>query len=100
MDGRGRALDNIFIERLWRSVKYEDLYLQDYASVPELEDGLGGTSISTTMSGRIRVCSIGRQRKSISCERGSPSARARGDDGVWAGEEPRHHTHASEGTVY
>jgi len=42
MDGRGRALDNIFIERLWRSVKNEDLYLQDYASVPELEDGLGG----------------------------------------------------------
>ncbi len=42
MDGRGRALDNIFIERLWRSVKYEDLYLKDYASVPELEDGLDG----------------------------------------------------------
>ncbi len=41
MDGKGRALDNILVERLWRSVKYEDLYLKDYASVPELEDGLG-----------------------------------------------------------
>jgi putative transposase len=41
MDGRGRALDNIFIERLWRSVKYEDVYLKDYASVPELDTGLG-----------------------------------------------------------
>lgn len=40
MDGRGRALDNAFIERLWRSVKYEDLYLRDYATVPEVEQGL------------------------------------------------------------
>lgn len=40
MDGRGRALDNIFIERLWRTVKYEHVYLMDYASVPELEAGL------------------------------------------------------------
>jgi putative transposase len=40
MDGRGRALDNIFVERLWRSVKYEDIYLKDYASVAELEVGL------------------------------------------------------------
>jgi putative transposase len=40
MDGRGRAVDNIFIERLWRSVKYEDIYLKDYASVPELDAGL------------------------------------------------------------
>jgi putative transposase len=30
MDGRGRAPDNVFIERLWRSVKYEDIYLRDY----------------------------------------------------------------------
>jgi putative transposase len=40
MDGRGRALDNIFIERLWRSVKYEDIYLNDYGSVPQLDAGL------------------------------------------------------------
>lgn len=40
MDGRGRALDNVFIERLWRSVKYEDIYLKDYASVDEVYDGL------------------------------------------------------------
>jgi hypothetical protein len=37
MDGRGRALDNIFIERFWRSLKYEDIYLRDYATVPDLE---------------------------------------------------------------
>ena len=40
MDGRGRALDNIFVERLWRSVKYEDIYLKRYASLPELLLGL------------------------------------------------------------
>lgn len=34
-DGRGRALDNIFVERLWRSVKYEEVYLKDYQTVPE-----------------------------------------------------------------
>jgi len=41
MDGRGRALDNIFVERLWRSVKYEDVYLKDYASMRQAVDGLG-----------------------------------------------------------
>ena len=40
MDGRGRALDNIFVERLWRSVTYEDIYLKDYATVPALAEGL------------------------------------------------------------
>lgn len=40
MDGRGRYLDNIFIERLWRSVKYENIYIYRYESVPELESGL------------------------------------------------------------
>lgn len=40
MDGRGRALDNVFIERLWRSVKYEDIYLRDYADPDEVHDGL------------------------------------------------------------
>ena len=35
MDGRGRALDNIFVERLWRTVKYEEVYLKSYESVPE-----------------------------------------------------------------
>lgn len=39
-DGRGRAMDNIFVERLWRSVKYEEVYLKDYANVPEAINGL------------------------------------------------------------
>jgi len=40
MDGRGRALDNIFVERLWRSVKHEDVYLNGYATLPDLLLGL------------------------------------------------------------
>ena len=40
MDGRGRAFDNIFVERLWRTVKYEDIYIKGYSSVPALETGL------------------------------------------------------------
>jgi putative transposase len=40
MDGRGRCLDNIFVERFWRSLKYEDIYLKGYCSVPELTLGL------------------------------------------------------------
>jgi putative transposase len=41
MDGRGRCLDNVFVERLWRTVKYEDIYLWRYEAVPELRRGLG-----------------------------------------------------------
>ena len=40
MDGRGRALDNIFVERLWRTVKYEDVYLKKYENMPDLLLGL------------------------------------------------------------
>ena len=40
MDGRGRALDNVFIERLWRTVKYENIYLRGYETAVELERGL------------------------------------------------------------
>jgi len=41
MDGRGRAVDNIFTERLWRSVKYEEVYLHDYGSPREAQQNLG-----------------------------------------------------------
>jgi len=40
MDGRGRVYDNIFVERLWRSVKYEEVYLHHYQTVPEARNGL------------------------------------------------------------
>jgi putative transposase len=40
MDGRGRALDNVFVEWLWRAVRYEDVYIQGYEEVPELRRGL------------------------------------------------------------
>lgn len=41
MDGKGRCLDNVFVERLWRSVKYEEIYLRWHETVPQLSQGLG-----------------------------------------------------------
>jgi len=41
MDGKGRWVDNVFVERLWRSVKYEDVYLKAYETVAETRDGIG-----------------------------------------------------------
>jgi putative transposase len=41
MDGKGRWMDNVFIERLWRSVKYEHVYLYAYDTIAELRAGLG-----------------------------------------------------------
>ena len=40
MDGKGRWMDNVFIERLWRSIKHEEIYLREYGTVLELEEGL------------------------------------------------------------
>jgi len=40
MDGKGRWMDNVFIERLWRSVKYEHVYLHSYDSIADLRQGL------------------------------------------------------------
>ena len=51
IEGRGRALDNVFCERLWRSVKYENIYLKQYDPVRRLQVGLTATSPSTTMVG-------------------------------------------------
>lgn len=41
MDGRGRVFDNIFIERLWRTVKYNNIYIQEYQTVSDARAGLG-----------------------------------------------------------
>lgn len=41
MDGRGRAMDNIFTERLWRSVKYDEVYIKNYTTVAEAKEGIG-----------------------------------------------------------
>jgi putative transposase len=41
MDGKGRCMDNIFVERLWRSLKYEEVYLNAYATVVEAKTGIG-----------------------------------------------------------
>lgn len=59
MDGRGRALDNVFIERLWRSVKHEEVYLRGYDTVDEARAGIA--SYFAFYNGRRRHSSLGRR---------------------------------------
>jgi putative transposase len=47
MDGRGRALENVFVELLWRTVKYEEVNLRDYLSVREVIDSLCASKCRT-----------------------------------------------------
>ncbi len=54
MAGRGRAMDNIFIERFWRSLKYEDIYLKECADVPGLLTGLSRNYIPDDQ-GKLRM---------------------------------------------
>jgi len=49
MDGKGRCVDNIFIERLWRSMKYEKIFLEVFETVPELLSGLKRIILSFTI---------------------------------------------------
>ena len=68
MDGKGRYQDNIFVERLWRTVEYEEMYLKAYSSVLEVQRGMETTSGSTTGSGPIRPWANGPRPK---CSMGS-----------------------------
>ena len=62
--------DNIFIERLWRSLKYEDIYLHDYATGLELERGLNTYfAIFTTMSVRIKLIATKHRMRSLQIHR-------------------------------
>ena len=63
MDGKGRYADNIFVERLWRTVKYEEVYLKAYASAGEARRELGAYFRSTMTRGPIRPWGIGRRGK-------------------------------------
>jgi hypothetical protein len=68
MDGKGRCMDNIFVERLWRSLKYEEVYLNAYATVAEARTGIGawlcfytfraGSASGGSAAGRQRRSSI------------------------------------------
>jgi len=54
MNGKGDWRDNVFVERLWRTIKYEEVYLRAYATVPGLEPRWVAISASTTVADRIR----------------------------------------------
>ena len=67
MDGRGRALDNVFCERLWRSVKYENIYLNLYDTVRQLQTGLTAYFDFYNYERPRQVPTNARQLKSTSC---------------------------------
>ena len=63
MDGKGRWVDNVFVERLWRSVKYEDVYLHAYDTPASLRAGL--TCYFQFYNGRRRHSSLGRRTPDV-----------------------------------
>ena len=68
MDGKGRWADNVFVERLWRSLKYEHVYLHAYESVAEARAKIG-RYFSTTANARIRTWGRKRQTRYTSTVR-------------------------------
>ena len=73
MDGKGRCMDNIFIERLWRSLKYEEVYLNAYATVAEARTGIGAW---------LSFYNDERQHQSFGYRSAAPNLRA-GPVGMW-----------------
>jgi putative transposase len=70
MDGRGRCMDNIFTERLWRTVKYEEVYLKDYRTMDEAREGL---------SAYFPFYNTERRHQSLGCQ--TPAQACFGGDG-------------------
>ena len=68
MDGRGRALDNVFIERLWRTLKYEEIYLKDYPTSSIWNRVSHGTSSSTAANDGTKDSAIARHGKCSTIE--------------------------------
>ena len=82
MDGKGRYLDNIFVERLWRSVKYEEVYLKAYRNGSEARRGLPLIWTCTTESDRTRLWAIGLRLRCLQKE---------GHSGVYQSRHRRFH---------
>jgi putative transposase len=71
MDGKGAWRDNVFVERLWRSVKYEEVYLHAYQSVGEARNSIGRYLVSTMAADRIRALTTPHRIKPTSTSRHS-----------------------------
>jgi putative transposase len=80
MDGRGRAIDNVFIERLWRSVKYEEVYLQDYAD---------GWEAEASLAAYFRLYNEDRIHQALGYRTPAEVYRNRNSSGGWPPDEKR-----------
>src|SRR5215467_11863913 len=76
MDGKGRCLDNVFVERLWRTVKYEDIYLWRYEDVPQLQRGLG--RYFSYYNEERQHQALDYQTPAVAYRHGSPGEKSRG----------------------
>jgi len=65
MDGKGRETDNICIERFWRSIKYEEIYLNDYKSINELRYSIDNYMKNITQEDCIQLLEIKHQMRFI-----------------------------------
>jgi hypothetical protein len=79
MDGRGRAMDNIFVERLWRSVKYEEVYVKDYERMSEAVTNLRNYFLFYNHERVIRPWAIRRRRRSTSASGRPPQETKKGE---------------------
>ena len=82
MDGKGRYLDNIFVERLWRSVKYEEVYLKAYRNGSEARRGIDAYLDLYTESGHTSLWAIGLRPRCLQKE---------GHSGVYQSRHRRYH---------
>jgi putative transposase len=76
-DGRGRTLDNVFVEQLWRSVKHEDIYMKDYERVADLESGLSAYFRFYDEERPISLWAIGLRWRSIEPGLSEPNSLSR-----------------------
>ena len=86
MDGKGRYQDNIFVERLWRSIKYEEVYLKAYQTVAEARAGIDSYLEFTTRRGLIRPWATAPQLRCTSmgtCEIGAYLSRSKAFHRAW-----------------
>ena len=89
MDGRGRALDNVFVERLWRTVKYEEVYLKEYENAWQAETSLREVRLSFTVTIAGTKGSTSHAGQCLQTQRPTKDARGRAVQAAAGGQAPR-----------
>ena len=85
MDGKGRYLDNIFVERLWRSIKYEEVYLKAYQTVAEARTGINAYLEFYNRQSLTRLWATGPQQRctNMARKKGEQQLKKQGCHRAW-----------------